>query len=162
MAIEQTALVEQKLHPKKTKSILFLLLTLVFFVIGIMMIIDGEQKGWFVSITFGIGTLIFIVNLLPQASYLLLDKEGFEMCSMFRKHRYKWNEVAYFTVGSISNNKMVMFDFVPGYTKAKKGRKIASVISGAEAALHDTFGLKAEELAALMNAYKVFYTKNEN
>jgi len=47
-----------------------------------------------------------------------------------------------------------MFNFSEEYKKAKKARKISSAISGAEGGLHDTFGLKAEELAKLMNEYK--------
>jgi len=53
-----------------------------------------------------------------------------------------------------------MFNFSEEYKKAKKARKISSALSGAEGALHDTFGLKAEELADLMNEYKYFYASN--
>lgn len=148
---------KRKLHPKKTSSVLSLLVTLLFLVIGVLMILDNEGEGWFVAIVFGFGFLISVVNLLPKASYLLLDEEGFETCSLFRKHKYHWNDVSHFVVGSISHNKMVMFNFSKEYAKGKRSRKMASFISGAEGALHDTFGLKAEELAKLMNRYRAFY-----
>lgn len=153
--MEENKLQTRTLYPSKTKSVLFLLLTLVFVVIGILMILDGAGMGWLVTIVFGLGTITFILNMLPQASYLKLDSEGFEMCSLFRKHRYSWEDVSYFGVGRISHNKMVMFDFSDRYQKARKARKISSMIAGAEGALHDNFGMKAEELADLMNAYKV-------
>jgi len=158
--MKKYSLEEKKLYPKKWKSILFLLLTLVFVVGGIWMILDGEKMGWFVAIFFGLGGLVFLINLLPQASYLKLNEEGFETCSMFRKHKYNWSDVGGFGVGSISGNKMVMFNFSQEYKKAKNARKLSSALAGAEGALHDTFGLKAEELAGLMNEYKYFYNSN--
>jgi len=155
--MKEYSLEEKTLYPKRWKSILFLLLTLGFTIGGVWMALDGEKMGWFISIFFGLGMLVFLINLSPQASYLKLNKEGFEVCSLFRKHKYHWNEVRDFGVGSISGNKMVMFNFSEEYKKAKKVRKISSTIAGAEGGLHDTFGLKAEELADLMNEYKYFY-----
>jgi len=118
------------------------------------MILEGEGMGWIVTGFFGFGSLIFIVNMLPQASYLKLDGVGFETSSLFRKHKYNWDDISHFGVGKISNNTMVMFNFSSSYQKARNARKIASMISGAEGALHDNFGMKAEELAQLMNEYK--------
>jgi len=153
--MKEFELMKKTLYPNKLKSILFLILTLVFVIIGIYMLTDGEKMGWLVTVFFGLGMIVFIVNLFPQASYLKLDKEGFETCSLFKKHRYSWSEIGHFGVGKISNNKMVMFNFSKEYQRARKIRKVSSIISGAEGALHDNFGLKAEELAELMNAYKI-------
>jgi len=150
----QQNLPEKTLYPSKLKGILLLLMIALFVAVGIWMINSGESKGWFVAIGFGLGFLILAVNLLPQASYLKLDKEGFEFSSLFRKHKYYWTEVNHFSAGSIANNKMVMFDFSEAYNKAKKSRKVATALSGSEAALHDTFGMKAQDLADLMNEYK--------
>lgn len=153
--MKEFKLKKKTLYPNKLKSILLLILSLIFVIGGIYMLNDGKKMGWLVTVFFGLGMIVFIVNLFPQASYLKLDKEGFETSSLFKKHRYSWNEISHFGVGKISNNKMVMFDFSKEYKKARKIRKVASMISGAEGALHDNFGLKAEELAELMNAYKI-------
>lgn len=142
------------LHTSKIKTLPFLIGTLVFTVIGIYMILDEAEMGWFVAISFGIGSTIFAVNMLPQASYLNLDEKGFEMSSLFKKSRYEWDEINHFSHGSFNGNKMVTFYFAKEFQRAKKLRKLASIMGGAEGALHDTFGLKAEELAELMNAYK--------
>lgn len=145
---------EQVLRPKMIKFIFYQVICLAFLAMGILMIRDGEVMGWFATIFFGLGFLVLLINFIPGASYLKLNKEGFEVCSMFRKHQYKWSEIQSFGVGVISNNKMVMFDFTEEYGKQTNARKVSSFLAGAEGALHDTFGLKAEELAALMNEYK--------
>jgi len=43
--MEKLNLKNKTLYPSKTKPILFLLLTLVFVVIGIFMILEGERMG---------------------------------------------------------------------------------------------------------------------
>jgi hypothetical protein len=53
----------------------------------------------------------------------------------------------------ISLNKMVVFNYSASYTKSKKGRSLSKGIAGWEGGLHDTFGMKAEKLMNLMNAY---------
>jgi hypothetical protein len=54
---------------------------------------------------------------------------------------------------------MVAFDFSEKYNKEKTGRKTSKSMVGMEASFHDTFGLKAEELAALMTDFKVRYER---
>lgn len=119
------------------------------------MLIDGEKMGWLVAVFYGLAALVLIVNMIPQASYLKLDREGFEFCSLFRKQRYNWNDVNQFWVDKISSNKMVMFDYSKKHQRAKTAREVSSMITDAEAALHDNFGMKAEDLAELMNRYKL-------
>jgi len=149
---------EKILYPNKFKSILWLLVTLVFTVGGIFMILDGENMGWLVVSFFGLGIPVFILNLLPKAAYLKLDTDGFETCTMFKKTRYRWEDVHSFTTGRIHSNKMVMYNFSEKFQKQKTMRKISSGLAGSEAALQDTYGLKATELAALMNDYKQKYS----
>lgn len=153
---------ERILYPKKIKSILLLILCIAFVVIGVLMINDGQKVGWFVAITFLLGVVTFVINLVPKSSYLKLDESGFEICSLFRTHKYNWSDIAFFTVGRISHNKMVMFNFSATYERQKRARKIATAISGTEGALHDTFGLKAQELADLMNSYRDTYAAPES
>ena len=63
------------------------------------------------------------LQIIPGCSYLELEKEGFTMCSLFRKHRYAWDEIACFGVTEIGHNKMVGFDFSEKYDRLKKQEK---------------------------------------
>ena len=143
------------LVPSKKKVFLVLIGCLVFVGIGLWLLSLGEGPAWICIILFGIGVLFMSLQIIPGCSYLELEKEGFTMCSLFRKHHYTWDEIACFGVTEIGHNKMVGFDFSEKYDRLKKTRKVSQVLAGFEGGLHDTFGLKAEELADLMTAFKI-------
>jgi hypothetical protein len=97
------------------------------------------------------------VTLLPNASYLKLEKEKFIICIFFRKYTYKWNETQDFFVNDIGRlagifgypvrSKIVMFYH-------SNIHRFPNRLQG----LPDTYGMKPEKLADLMNNYK----KNSN
>jgi len=90
------------LRPAKAKTIGFLLVCLVFAVAGALMVRTGEAMGW-LSVFFGLGCVVFGINLLPGASYLHLGPEGFIPCSLFRRWpQVRWDTVSEFrVVGSL-------------------------------------------------------------
>jgi hypothetical protein len=104
---------------------------------------------------FGFGTVVAVINLLPGRSYLRLTDEGFEVSSLSRKYFLHWTDVQHFGVAYVGLNKMVVFNFASPYVKEKMGRSISRQIAGWEGGLHDTFGMKAENLAALMNTHLI-------
>jgi hypothetical protein len=114
-------------------------------------------------IFFGIGVVLGAIQIIvPWCSYLELDDKGFPICSMFRKHFYRWDEISDFGVANIRQNgiavnKMVTFNFSEKFDRLKVVRKVSKSMCGAEGGLQDTFGLKAEELAKLMTEFKSRY-----
>jgi hypothetical protein len=131
------------------------LICLVFTTTGFFMARSDELFwGWVNMIFFGVGLIVCILAVLPNASYLQLDSKGFTICNLYRKHTFHWREVRNFTVDYVSASKMVLFDFEPGYKKSAALRSINVGLSGAEAGLPDNYGMKYEELADLMNQYK--------
>jgi hypothetical protein len=145
------------LHPNPWKNIALLLLSLIFVGAGIFIVYKepNNWKGWLCLVFFGAATVVFILNSLPGFSYLKLTEEGFEMSSLNKKHFYKWSEVAFFGVTYVSLNKMVVFNFSENFNRAKNLRKVSTALAGWEGGLHDTFGMKAEKLAKLMNEYLI-------
>ena len=73
---------------------------------------------------------------------------------MFRSHTFKWSEVSEFGVGQIFGNKMVLMNFSESYKASPSLRKFSITFVGADGALPDSYGLKPEDLAELMNIYK--------
>jgi hypothetical protein len=123
------------------------------------MIAKDEPKGWFVSLAFGIGSVFFIVQTLPNSSYLLLKEDGFTVCSLYRASGLKWSDIEEFVVchvnaGFITANKIVAFNFSSTYNRRQKAREMSRSIAGCEGALPDTYGMSAEKLAELMNNWK--------
>ena len=142
------------LRPPGWRLLLLLLFAAGFLVIGVLMIRDGDLRGWFVALASGAGTLVALVAMLPGASYLKLGPEGFTICSLFRKSFLSWTNVQDFRVISISLNKMVGFDYAPHYQRAKRTRRFSAVIAAAEGGLPDTYGLGAAKLTVLMTVYR--------
>lgn len=142
------------LRPSKIRTGLILALTLAFTVIGGWMVHGHRRGGWFAAIVFGLGSLVCALQLLPGSSYLLLEPDGFTVRTLYRSQRYGWAEVERFGVTRIGGNKTVAFDFSSRYERWRVGRQVAAGISGYEGMLPDTYGMKAEQLAGLLNEWK--------
>lgn len=150
------------LRPNRIKTILFLLLSIGFVSLTPITMEKNVAMSWGGAIFFGLGVIVFTVQLFPNASYLRLNEEGFEVRSMYRSHFTKWSDIEAFGCGYMGNRKAVMFDYSEQHTKQKVGKKIASIVSGAEGGLPDTYNMKAEKLAELMNEWKVNSENWEN
>ena len=135
------------LRPSRTRWLLVLAIGLLFAVGGVWMIQDGK---WI----FGLVALIAAVAMLPGAGGLILDREGFDVTSLFRRYRIRWQDTADFAAVSIppAHQKMV------GYNDLKRSSsrlaKMNVAIVGRDAAIPDTYGLSADALAQLMAQWR--------
>ena len=142
------------LHPSRTKWLLVLAGGALFAVGGGLMIADGKGTGWFVLIFFALVALAGAVALLPGAGGLTLDREGFAVTNLFRTYRARWQDTTGFTAVRIppAHQKMVMYD-----DAKQSGRSLAQLnvaIAGRGAALPDTYGFSADDLAQLMAQWR--------
>jgi len=137
------------LRSRRRKMLLMLAGSLAFVATGLWLQPDHHSlSGYAVTIFFGLCAVVFCVNLLPNSSYLHVTREGFKLCSMFRSRLVRWPDVGRFGVTRIGMRKMVGWD--PLHTVSKLG-SANQAICGYAFALPDTYGLKAEELAELLN-----------
>ncbi len=113
---------------------------------------------WGTILFFGLGVVVFIVELLPNSAYLKLTNEGFEVRSLYRSNFTKWVEVDRFGIFYIRFYAMVVLNFTEEHKKHTIGKKIARSLSPYQGALPQTYGMKAIKLAELMNEWKF---KNE-
>jgi hypothetical protein len=135
------------LKPGKIKSVLFILISTTFIVLGITLL----DKNMFIAVLnivfFGICLLIFAINFVPNASYLKIDERGIEMKNLFRTTFIPWQAVSGFKTKYIFINKMVTFDIDE---KLLENSKMKSKTG----AFPDTYGMSAKNLAELLNEYK--------
>ena len=136
--------------------LLMLLGSLVFVAAGIWMLPDYPVSGYLSITFFGLCALIFCVNLLPHSSYLRLTCEGFTVCSTFRSRSIEWRHVGTFGVTRIGTRKM-MVGWDPSHSVSKLGNA-NKVMCGYASALPDSYGMKAEELAELLNRLRDEHT----
>jgi len=120
---------------------------------GAWMVMHGKPYGWFVSVIFGLALIMCGALFLPGAFSLKLAQEGFVICAFWRRHTYRWHDVRDFRVIEMPHGMTVAFDFADGATRPK-GSDLAVALTDADAALPDTYGIAASELAALMSAWR--------
>ncbi|MEL7130687.1 MAG: hypothetical protein AAGK23_14185 [Pseudomonadota bacterium] len=146
------------LRGSRLKALGFLMLAAPLFLAGLFMVLSGNNGwvAWASFLFFGACELVFVFQIINPGQ-LTLDRHGFKQSLMGRSVTNRWVEVSCFGVyeikqGFITTNRFVCYDRFEddGKTLAKINRAMA----GASAQLGDTFGMKAEDLAALMNAFR--------
>lgn len=140
------------LRPRRWKMALYCAISAGFTVGGVFMIRNGVGKGWFVAGFFGACMLVFLALLMPGAAYLQLTRDGFRVRSLWRSHFTPWSAVAGFGVVRISHRAMVSYNFTD--VAAHRGARFSRALTGAEGALPDSYGMSAQDLAALMTAWR--------
>jgi hypothetical protein len=103
---------------------------------------------------FGAGALAALANLLPNSAYLELRTDGFIVKNTFRQKFVRWADVQAFYPWKIQYNHMVGWDYQPAYEKSVFSRKVSAALGTPEYYLPDTYGMKVEELAELMNTVR--------
>ena len=145
----------QTLYPSRLKFALLAFISLVFVAIGFLVRNDGNPTAAYLLMAiFGLGFVVSIIQLIPGSASLTLDRDGFTTSSLFKKSTIRWHDIARFGVARIRRRKMVTLHYDRGYVGQETSRSIARQLTGAEGALPDTYGLKAEDLADLMNEIK--------
>ena len=149
---------ELTLHTSKAKSLLLLLASLV----GVFVAQDGELMGHVAYAFFGLCSVAYMVQLTTGGGYLKLRDDEFEFVFGFgRKQCVKWDDVGSFGVAVVRNlsryyvppTRSVGWNYKQGVDVSKFGRVTSKTLSGREACLPDTYGMKMEELLSLLNEH---------
>ena len=132
-----------------------LLLTILFTLGGFWALSDEEHKlaAWITILLFGvIGIPVSLFQLIRPAR-LTLNENGFEQVMMGRTVKCNWEDVSDFGIFRTGKTKFVSFS-----NSRDEGKLMAQISStltrGHSGALGDTFGMKAQDLADLMNAFR--------
>ena len=142
-------------YPSKAKYLLILSGSLLFTAGGVWMAYDGEWKGHFVYLFFGLCSVAFVITLLPNASYLKLRDDEFEFGRIFRKHCVKWEDVKNFEIWTYSHRHGSIEQVGWNYKEGVEVSKFVRIArrAGTDDCLADTYGMKTEELLSLMNEH---------
>jgi hypothetical protein len=149
------------LRPGRVKTILLLCFCLIF-PIGPLIRTPAPDEWyiWLIGAFFGLCALVFAVQLIPSSTYLRLSPQGFTVRSLFRTApMILWRDVSEFQVAVLPRQKLVVYESTA--TTMPTLRKINRALVGAGEALPNSFGLKPQELADLMNAWRQTYWARE-
>jgi hypothetical protein len=142
------------LYPSRRKWLLMFVGSAAFAVGGAWMIRGGDSWGWFPLLFFGACALVGLVAVLPHAGALVLDRDGFEVTNLFRHHRSRWQDVSAFEAQSIPPAHQFFVVYDDASVSASSLAKINTAIVGRNAALPDTYGQRAEDLAQLLEQWR--------
>jgi hypothetical protein len=131
----------------------------VFIVLGVWLLPQEHFVALACIIFFGLCALVGLVNLLPNSSYITLTERGFQFVSLFRTHFVAWSDVQLFVPVKIQFKSMVGWNYSPEYRESKRIRGVNAAVAGVEAALPDTYGMPAGQLADLMNQLRDMHTR---
>jgi len=117
-------------------------------------ILIGIGAGIVGTIFFGAGTVMGVTIILnPAASFLRLDKSGFEFSNMTRRGTFTWDQVSDFNIYSGRGSRVVMFRAASLHQSLLK--KINTGLTGGRNGfLPDTYGLSADDLIQLMTMWQ--------
>jgi hypothetical protein len=124
-----------------------------FGVIGVLMIRDGDMRGWFVGGLFGIGTIGGVATLVWPAR-LRIDDRAMRLDQWWRHLTFDFDRCGEFRVWTnpvARRNSIVVFDYA-GPVLHPRLVRMNRVLGAESTSLPDTFGMPASELAALLNA----------
>ena len=139
------------LYPSRLRFTLLLLASLAFVAGGVWLVREGKSFGYLCIGLFGLCALVFAVKLHPGLSRLELRKDGFTLRSVFQTRRVPWTRVQSFAVIPFGRQRLVAWNYVPAQPGQDPARRPASLFSGYPAMLPDNYGMKPQELAALLN-----------
>lgn len=141
------------LKPSRLKWVMVLLICIAF-VAGCIFIIpreDDPTMWWLCVGFFGLGIPASIPGLLGIGG-LDLDPDGFTINQWGRKTRRTWRECSEFSIIDMRGGPFVGFSTTTDATKLGAG--LARSLVGETAMLPEKYGMKARDLAALMNRYR--------
>jgi hypothetical protein len=146
-----------RLRPSRTKTVFLLAISLAFTVIGVGAIGRGRGfVGWFVALFFGVCSTAFAIHLLPGASYLDLSPDGFVVSSLFRRWPLiRWDSVSEFHVAPVPGSGVRKVVFSRDSSRHARLAAISVSLVGATDTLPDTYGRTADQLAGLMNEWRL-------
>lgn len=130
-----------------------ILVCLIFTIIGAGMIASNAAHGWWVFICSGFGVVVLLTASAATRNQLTLSDSGVSIKTMGRESHIRWKDVESFHLGNINGNKVICVYFDKTYLKQKVSRGISTTVSNEEAVIPGNYGMKVEELCALLNEW---------
>lgn len=133
-------------YPGKIKNMFLMLISLGFVILGISLL---DKNIWIAVLNiffFGLCFIVYIINFIPNSTYLKLNETGIEMKTLFKTTFIPWRSIKSFGTKNIVVMKMVTFDLDENVIDEKLKSKTG--------AFPDTYGMSAKKFAELMNEYK--------
>lgn len=139
--------------PSNGKWVRLLVISLAFVAMSTFVLRKNQAAGYGGIVFFGLGVLVAVISLLPGSSFLRVAQDGFTYCSLYRQHHTAWHDVKEFQPVMVGTKAMVGWNYNAGAGSHLRLRRVSTAIAGVEAALPDTYGMTAPDLANFLNGF---------
>jgi hypothetical protein len=140
------------LRSRRSKYVRSLVSSVIFTVLSIKLLLITGSLLWLVPfLLFTLAAAASFIPLLPNQSYLALDIPGITIKSMFKTIRIQWHEIENFYTERKNQRDVVAFRFI---RKKTNFLNVKNLYSETEC-LPDDYGMKAAELADLLEYYRI-------
>ncbi|HEV2110652.1 MAG TPA: hypothetical protein VGT99_04800 [Gammaproteobacteria bacterium] len=153
------------LYPNRIKSILSLCASLSCVGINTLASEIDHTSPYIGNFIFAVVAVFFAMQLLPAAAYLQINSKGFGVAVFFKRVELLWSDLDEIATAMYGKRKVVLLKYAQSYkntfvsvppltmltTLRYKMNRIGEAWHGWDAALPDNYGMKADELAELMN-----------
>ncbi len=142
------------LLPERRKWQIILAFNMLFVLAGLMMALQGNRHGVYIALGFGLIAIVPAMVALPGAAKLVLEHDGFTATSLYRGGKTLWTDVSEFKVATLSpgNHRILVYD--DARAAAQSHLMAKTQVAGHTSALPDSYGLGADDLAAVMNEWR--------
>ena len=142
------------LSASRAKFLLVLLTSLPFAAGGYWLASRGDPKGWLLLVFSGLCSVLAALQLLPGSNTLTLDGAGFEVKAWSLRRRTRWRDVTGFEARPVPQAPIQRVFYFNTNLRTSMLAKINVMTLGSNAALPDTYGLAANDLARLMTVWQ--------
>ena len=147
---------EITLYPSKAQTFGFMFVGLVGIATGIFLIREnGLAAGVVCTLFFGLVFLFFVIQLLPGSTCLRIQPEGFTVCSLFKCHHEKWENITSIYGISVYGHTMIGYEYTDDHKKHLTDHKKGRWSKATSPALPGTYGLPQDVLIELMTRYRL-------
>ena len=151
------------LHTNRFSKVCLIIFFSLISYIGIKILLNDEVAGCFVLIFGLIGIFVFLIQMLPGASYLKLDDKGFECKTIYRSKYVNWEDVEIFFPFGVA--RFFTFPAINDQTVAWKLKKKSCSkrtyrILGADDCLPENYGLNVNDLVEILNRERIKHSKH--
>lgn len=151
---------EMILFPSRLKYSSLVAIGLIGIAISVLILSEDNWFGW-VCLPFSSAcVLVSIWAMLSPRFRLYLDSSGLSYATMKKDYAYEWRDIAWFSTVRLATTDYVSFGFAPGFDGDVRIREVNQRFGGFDRFLPDTYGLRADELAKLLEEWRSRHTSS--
>jgi hypothetical protein len=114
--------------------------------------------GWSLALLFGASAVVCLVGMLSGGSELRIGRKGFEIDTLFKRMRFRWDEIEPAELAQLRKVKVLAISYLPG--SGKTG--VARALTGMDATIPNAFGVPLQELRDLLNERRSRYLSSHS